>query len=70
MFEKLENKNIHGESTDIWALGVTLFYMLTGRYPHQDSSDLEDLQNKITTVETDLSLIKNEKCKKLLKHML
>lgn len=43
MFEKLETKNILGESTDIWALGVTMFYMLTGRYPHQDSTDLEDL---------------------------
>jgi len=43
MFEKMEKKNILGESTDIWALGVTMFYMLTGRYPHQDSTDLEDL---------------------------
>ena len=43
MFERLENKNILGESTDIWALGVTLFYMMTGRYPNQDSTDLEDL---------------------------
>ena len=34
MFERLEKKNILGESTDIWALGVTLFFMLTGRYPH------------------------------------
>ena len=70
MFEKLENKNILGESTDIWALGVTLYYMLTGSYPHEDSTDLEDLQNKIQMVETNLDRIKSEKCCKILRHML
>ena len=53
MFERLEKKNILGESTDIWALGVTLFFMLTGRYPHEDSTDLEDLQH----IETDEILV-------------
>jgi serine/threonine protein kinase len=43
MFEKKEKKNILGDSTDIWALGVTLFFMLTGKYPHQDAPNLEDL---------------------------
>ena len=33
MFKKKEDKNV-GTSVDIWALGVTMFYMLTGKYPH------------------------------------
>ena len=44
MFESMEKKNIHGQSTDIWALGVTMFFMLSGQYPHQDvGTNLEEL---------------------------
>jgi serine/threonine protein kinase len=42
MFEKKDDKHV-GPNVDIWALGVTMFYMLTGKYPHSDSTDLEDL---------------------------
>lgn len=35
--EMFDRKNsgspIRGERTDIWALGVTMFFILTGRYP-------------------------------------
>lgn len=40
------NKMIRGRQSDIWAAGVTLFYLLTKRYPFE-SQNLFDLANKI-----------------------
>jgi serine/threonine protein kinase len=58
MFKKKEHK-VLGANVDIWALGVTLFFILTGQHPHQNAVDLEDLQHKITSVDINFSLIKN-----------
>jgi serine/threonine protein kinase len=58
MFEKKDDKHV-GPNVDIWALGVTMFYMLTGKYPHSDSTDLEDLQDRITSIPINLSSINN-----------
>lgn len=33
MFSTSKEKKIQGEKTDIWALGVTLYQLLSGRYP-------------------------------------
>ena len=44
---KSSGVKIRGEKTDIWALGVTLFYMLTGKYPSGNVTDLLDLRSKI-----------------------
>ena len=46
MFQKRELRE-HGEHTDIWALGVTIFYMLTGIYPHE-ANELEVLISAVT----------------------
>ena len=49
MFNRKESGvKIRGEKTDIWALGVTLYYMLTGIYPTNNAKDLCDLKEKIT----------------------
>ena len=69
MFQK-ENR-IRGKKTDIWALGVTLFFMLTGgKYPSGDAKDLIDLKEKIIASEIDYSIIQNENAKLLLKSIL
>ena len=39
MFKNKENVQVRGEKTDIWALGVTLYYMLSGVYPSGDVND-------------------------------
>ena len=48
MFKNAGVKNqVRGEKTDIWALGITFYYMLTGTYPHEPK-DVFDLRHKIT----------------------
>ena len=43
MFKKKDEKEL-GANVDIWALGITMFYMVTGKYPHSEAgTDLEDL---------------------------
>ena len=32
----LESMN-RGEKTDIWALGISIYYMLSGQYPYQNA---------------------------------
>ena len=60
MFARKANRaKIRGEKTDIWALGVTLYYMLSGVYPSGDAKDLIDLREKITLGTIDFSIIKN-----------
>ena len=71
MFQDKKTKvKIRGEKTDIWALGVTLFYMLTGSYPSGDITDLQDLGKHILYGEIDFSIIKNLKARKVVESML
>ena len=58
MFKK-KNEKILGANVDIWALGVTIFYILTGKHPHHNATDLSDLQYKIQNVKIDCSVIKH-----------
>ena len=42
MFE--QGKKHRGEKTDIWALGVTLYYILCGMYPHRNYQNVFDFR--------------------------
>ena len=60
MFPSGQSKQlIHGEATDIWALGVTFFWIITGKYPFGDVQNCMALKEAILNQKIDLNLIKN-----------
>lgn len=69
MFLRKKGSKVKGEPIDIWALGVTFFFLLTGQYPFA-ANDLEVLKLKVTMKQPDFSLIKNKDAAKILKRIL
>jgi serine/threonine protein kinase KIN1/2 len=58
---------IRGEQTDIWALGVTFYYLLCGRYPWEDAKNPMHLKELILLTDIDFDLIKNEQARYLIR---
>ena len=54
-----KSMKVHGEKTDIWALGITFYYLLTGEYPWKATHPLQ-LKEMVCGQDIDFSLIKNE----------
>ena len=52
------NQVIHGRSIDVWAAGVTLYYMKTNEYPF-DGKTLPNVREQLKQHKLDLSKIKN-----------
>jgi serine/threonine protein kinase len=59
----LECKIIRGEQTDIWALGITIYEMLTGFLPYKNISNLMDLRDAILFKNFDFSEIEDQDIK-------
>jgi len=55
--------------TDIWALGVTFFYLLCGQYTTK-ATNLLALKEAVTTEEPNFNLIKDEEARAIIKRML
>ena len=65
-----KKSKVRGEKTDIWALGITLFYMLTKQYPFGKPENIFDLKEKIHANEFNFHLIKNLDTRIILQQML
>ena len=48
----------NGEKTDIWAFGITIFYLLTGQYPFEDATSPLTLRDYIINRPINFDLIK------------
>ena len=63
-------QHIKGESSDIWALGVSFYFILTGRTPFNDAKNVCQLSEILHGREIDFNLIKDENAKYALQIML
>ena len=70
MFNIASGAQVHGEKTDIWALGITFYYLMTGVYPWKKAVNPLHLKEMVCTQDIDFSLIKIEKARDLIKRIL
>jgi serine/threonine protein kinase len=61
---------VRGEQTDIWALGITFYYLIAGVYPCEDATNPMHLRDLILEREINYDLIKNIGARNILKLML
>ena len=68
--EKSTGMKVEGKKTDMWALGVTLFYMICGQTPYEGSKTPLQLKDRIIDEPINFGLIKKDQVRDLLKLML
>ena len=67
--EIVAKKEYYGPSVDVWALGVLLYTMVTGRYPFKGENE-QELNAKIGSAKFDTPLTVSRDCRELIKKIL
>ena len=67
--EIVNRREYCGQAADMWALGVLLFVMTTGKYPFKGNSEYE-LYREISKGEFTFPLCLSRNCKQLIKRLL
>ena len=66
MFELKEKGEVQGRKTDIWALGITVFYLLTGKYPFEEATNPMFLKDLIFGKDINFEWIKHNPARELI----
>jgi serine/threonine protein kinase len=66
MFNMGNGSKVHGEKTDLWALGITFYYLLTGEYPWNNPANPLHLKELVCNQLIDFTRIKNEQARDLI----
>lgn len=53
MFNLASGAKVHGEKTDIWALGITFYFLMTGAYPWKNATNPMNLKEMVCSQEID-----------------
>ena len=71
MFQKKdEDYKVRGTITDIWALGVTFYYLITGTFPFEASKNAFLLREMVLNQPINFDIIKNDKLRDLMTKIL
>jgi [calcium/calmodulin-dependent protein kinase] kinase len=70
MFLKSQGVKVRGQPADIWALGITLYYLFVGRLPFEQAKNIFHLKELVVDHPLDFSPVKDERGKDLIMKML
>lgn len=59
-----------GSATDLWALGMTFYYLLTGRHPYEDAKGIFQLKEMVPSRQIDFKLVSDPEARHCIERML
>ena len=66
----ISQEKVHGEKSDIWALGITFYYLLAGEYPWKGAKNPLALKELVLNQDIDFSIIKDALARDIISQIL